>query len=477
MSGIVIFTHCDECGRKMKKAQRVYKKIRYCTTCYARIFKRKLCPKCRNYARLPKHDASAVCRKCEMDRPCIRCGKKEYNTGKITPYGPVCNSCAPHFNEPIPCPSCGKPTKRLTRVKRLNIDVPVCLKCASQDYGTCQACRRHRPLHSSPDGKHLCKKCLTNGEIPCPACGKLMPAGKGNMCDECYWQNTIRKRLKMDLAAFAVPGIANAFHEFGEWLLKEVGSHKAALTIHRYLPFFMEIEKQWKSIPAYPDLLARFSAEGLRRVRLPMRWLREACDIQADTIAREEDSDRRRIEAIMASIITGTPAGKALRCYRNILTDRVNAQKTKLRSVRLALTPAASLLIATDETGTTLPTQKSLDQYLRKSPGQKSAITGFINYLNRTYSLNLVLKIEEKRAAKMRRKRLETELITLLGEINDSDEFQRRWISTALAYFHRLPKDTGTKLRDEHISINENGGFFVVWKDQQYWIPSWNMTI
>ncbi len=81
------------------------------------------------------------------------------------------------------------------------------------------------------------------------------------------------------------------------------------------------------------------------------------------------------------------------------------------------------------------------------------------------------MKIEKKRVAKIRQKRLESELIALLSEVNGSDEFRRKWLSVALTYFHQLPWNAGAKLKDDHISIQENGGFVVVWKDQQYFIP------
>jgi hypothetical protein len=316
---------------------------------------------------------------------------------------------------------------------------------------------------------------LEKGEIPCPSCGKLMPAGKGNMCGECYWQHTLKKRIIMDQAGFAVPLLAKEFGEFGEWLLDEVGSHKAALAIHRYLPFFMEIEKKWKNIPSYSDLLTKFGAEGLRRVRLPMRWLAKTHGIVPDNTAREDDSERRRIEAIMITFPAGTPASNALNSYNNLLIGKAMANSITQRSVRLSLSPAASLLISTDSTGETLPSQKALDQYLRKAPGQKAAITGFINHLNNMYGLDLVAHINKKRSADMHRKKLEVELIALTGEINDSDEFRRKWISTALAYFHQLPKRLCKKISHENITDHEDGNFTIVFSNKSYWIPRWNM--
>jgi len=463
--------HCDECGREMPKAHRHHKGRRFCAICYARVFKRRMCPKCGNFARLPKNDENAVCKKCETDKPCIRCGNAEYEIGKITAYGPVCNSCAPHFREPKPCGLCGKLSSRLTRVKRTSIEVPVCPKCANRDHGTCKACRRHRLLTESPDGRMLCSTCLEKDKVPCFSCGNSMPAGRGKICEACYWEETFRKRLKMDQAAFSVRGMSEDFGEFGEWLLSEVGGHKSALSIHRYLPFFLEIEKQWQRIPGYLELLEWFGAEELRRVRLPMRWLNEAKAIFAVAISREEDSDRRRIEAIMSSVPDRSLASLVLIGYRSRLMDRYNASKSTLRSVRLALRPAVSLLLVADAMGNYLPNQAALDRYLLEVPGQKAAVTGFVNFLNKEYRLELLPRADENRVCEVRKKKLEAEIMTLMREIGGDKESRRKWLSAALAYFHGLPRKVGKGLKDEDITDACNGGLVVVWNRARYWVP------
>ncbi|MDH5298127.1 MAG: hypothetical protein OEV91_03840, partial [Desulfobulbaceae bacterium] len=169
----------------------------------------------------------------------------------------------------------------------------------------------------------LCKACLVKGEVVCGECGATMPAGRGKLCEDCYWQNTFSKRLKIDQAAFSSTAMADAFSEFGAWLLGEVGGKKAALSIHRYLEFFLENEKCWRRIPGYAELLSRFGAEGLRRVRLPMRWLSEAYGVVPDAGAREGDSDLRRIKKILASFQRGTPAAQELAGYHARLMERV----------------------------------------------------------------------------------------------------------------------------------------------------------
>jgi hypothetical protein len=91
----------------------------------------------------------------------------------------------------------------------------------------------------------LCHVCLAVGNIPCPKCNQPMLAGRKKQCESCYWKELLLKCTTIDCAGFAVPAMALHFFRFGEWLGGKVGIHKAAITLHCYLPFFVEIEKQW----------------------------------------------------------------------------------------------------------------------------------------------------------------------------------------------------------------------------------------
>lgn len=466
---------CDECGRGVEKIHRVHKDHRYCVTCYARVFKRRLCPKCGELARLPRNEPDAICRRCEVAKPCVRCGKTEYEIGKITSYGPVCNSCAPYFREPEPCEACGEPSQRLSRVRRLGHDLRLCPKCARSDYGTCAACRRHRQLNVARDGRKLCKVCIEEGEIPCPSCGKPMPAGRGSACEECYWAGTCRKRIRMDQAALSMATMKTAFGEFGEWLISEVGSHKAALTIHRYLAFFDEIERRWSEIPGYAELLEHYGAEGLRRVRIPMRWLREAKGIEPDPLAREACSERRRIEAIISSVPKSSRAGKALEAYHKELMVKVEAGKTSMKSVRLALRPAASLLLKSDSTGGKLPNQEAVDHYLTESPGQEASLKGFTIFLGRNYGIELCAKADRKRANEERRRKLEHQILDLAKLPENWEDQLEQWIALGMEYFHgkRISRK-GVRL----IRVQDEGkGMRIELGGEEFWLPKPNHEV
>jgi hypothetical protein len=461
---------CSGCGRLITKAHRQHNGERFCATCYVRCFKHRLCPACGKVARLPL-DEMAVCRKCESARPCVRCKEGGRSVGVMTKYGPVCNSCRPYFVEPKPCGKCGKPSNRLSKVSRLGLKVQVCPSCATSDFSTCPGCKRYRLLAEAADGRILCKACITVGTLSCVDCGKLMPAGRVSRCESCYWHALHNKRVHIDQAAFVTPRFAALFAGFGAWLQMRVGGQRAALRIHRYLPFFIEIEQRWREIPTYPDLLAHFGAEGLRRVRLPMAWLAETQCLEVNPTACEAEAEKRRIRVLIDSVPVGTAGALVLTAYRNQLQARVDAGKSTSRSMRLALRPAVSLLIAADASGHTLPDQMSLDHLLREPPGQLASLGGFIRFLNQRYSLGLQAVVDERLVATRRRKSLEAKLLALAQCADGSDSFLRKWVGAGLAYFHGLPGMCGRGRSVRDIQTDQDG-YSVFLNGQRYWLPT-----
>jgi len=264
------------------------------------------------------------------------------------------------------------------------------------------------------------------------------------------------------------------FEAFGDWLLKKVGEHKAALSIHRYLPFFMEIERQWKTIPDFAALLEHFGTAKLRRVLHPMHWMEEAGLSIPDSAAKANDSDRRRINAILAKVPLVSREKRLLDGYLNRLKEGQKTGATTLRSIRLALSPAAALLTKAGEMERMPPDQGVLDAYLAKTPGQRAAISGFVRYLREVHGVDISLpKPDQGRAKRLRHKKLEAELLALMREAGDSDEFKQRWLSAALAYFHGLPRRAvGLDWKDS-LQYSENPeGVIVRWSGREYWLPT-----
>lgn len=459
---------CDRCGRGMLKAHRVYRGERFCSTCYPKVFERRKCPVCEHFARLPKSDLSAICKTCATDIPCTRCGKTVYDIGKITPYGPVCNSCSVYFRAP-------RAAATTPPISTIFVKSPSdTLTVASRARVTCRSCRRHRIVASYINGVPLCKACSESGPIPCPSCGCEMPAGRGKRCEDCYWKDTLFRRVILDEAGFSTTKMAVLFREFGIWLVTKVPAQKAALSIHRYFPFFYEIDKKWGSIPSYEKLVGHFDAEGLRRVRLPMRWLAETLRVAVDANQREEASEQRRIEALVLSLPPSPLSMKILAGYIEVLLCRMATGKTTLRSIRLSLTPAVRLLAECEADGFSVPGQLSLNRYLAKVPGQRASLTGFVSFINEHYGANVSIARDNKQAGAIRKKKLEADLTALLSEASTDPQFQRRWLSVALAYFHGLSLSVGKCVKDSKISVLSDGNFNVTVEGNEYWVPRWD---
>ena len=113
------------------------------------------------------------------------------------------------------------------------------------------------------------------------------------------------------------------------------------------------------------------------------------------------------------------------------------------------------------------PNQNVLDAYLETTPGQRAALSGFVCFLRDTHEVKIILpKSNAEKARRNRKKKLEAEMLALMQEVGNSNEFSKRWLSVALAYFHGLPKKVGKTIPNEPIVELEGGSFNVTWKEQ-----------
>ena len=202
-----------------------------------------------------------------------------------------------------------------------------------------------------------------------------------------------------------------------------------------------------------------------------MRWMEESGLVKPDSAVREADSDRRRIEATLDQFPEGSRAREILEDYHDTLEERVEAGRTNTRSVRLAIAPAAGLLKAAIQVGRMVPDQRVLDGYLRKTPGQRAALSGFVTHLRDKLDTELTFPPLDRRAAeRQRRRKLRAEMLELMRGGATGPSADRQWMATALAYFHDVPK----KVADEAANKNagpDRQGWNVGIGGKQYWIP------
>ncbi|WP_460149517.1 hypothetical protein [Pseudomonas sp. S3_E10] len=265
--------------------------------------------------------------------------------------------------------------------------------------------------------------------------------------------------------------MSKLFGDFGAWLLTEIGSKPAALKINQYFLFFRLIEKTWGQVPTYEQLLDRFGAGGLRKAEVPMRWLQFACDTVVDEAVREHHSETRRVAELLNSVID-PKSNEILKRYHASLLVKMEQGAISLRSVRLSLRPAVDLLHLAEMNANAMPSQNNLERFWRVSPGQLAAVTGFVNFLNRTFDLKLESRPEKRLMEKARREKKEKELLQLIRDRRDDDDFDRKWIAVALTYFHGVSRVSSKQLVYTVAPYKTVPGFNVTLGENQLWVPS-----
>ncbi len=420
-----------------------------------------------------KTDQLAVCQKCETNRPCIRCQRIDYPVGKITEQGPVCNSCSVNFRAFQACERCGVASQRLSRISRFQDKLRVCPKCATRDYQTCQSCRRYRLIEQDDvSGKMLCKKCLTCPPLQCLTCQQQIPAGCGKYCESCSWRRILGNRIKEQVNTLVNPSLKDYFKEYMNWLDYEVGPHKAALLIHKHIQFFEKTNDLWiDQIPDYASLLHRLRASGLRKYELPVRWLVAVHDLQIDTQSKDHCSEYDQLRKLANSCSNLLLSDRILQNYYQFLTKKMDLGKTSIRSARLAMKPASALMLLVSQSRLDLPTMWHVKYYLFKSPGQASAIVGFLNFLNKNYDTNFDTPwvLNQKISKKGNIKKLEKQLLAIMKAPEENFN-ELEWIQLGLMYFHNLDKFILNQIKTlDFVELND--GFVVKLDDQRYWIP------
>lgn len=297
-----------------------------------------------------------------------------------------------------------------------------------------------------------------------------MPAGLGSECRDCYWKRTFLKRLGMNSQGFSNPLYREQFTTYGEWLIEHVTAKEAALLINKHMVFFVEMAEKWACLPTYEQLLNTFGANWLRRAKYPTRWMVERHGLAIDNTLKQHSTERRRIDKILESAAQGLPQ-EMLYGYHGFLVARYAERDTSLVSVRAALRSAANLLSHTT-TETSMPSSKTLRQLLVRTPGIAASVTGFVTYLNETYSLSIKFP-NRSEMQKLNRLKHEKNIVALANQARGGEDILEQWIPAALGYFHGV-----TRLKQSDLVFREEvHGLLVTVSGNEYWIPSPTMEL
>lgn len=469
--------NCDSCCELLTNWDYRYRGKHYCRKCYDIDFSLQTCTVCGRQRKISIDLTIPICKTCQVkDKPCIRCGKIEYANGKITADGPVCNSCSKYFREPKTCQSCGSVsytvsnrtlsdgTARLVCHRCYNKTLPVCYKCGKQ----------RKAFGHDADDHPICEICATEGERECAQCGKPFSAGKGRICRDCTYENTLQRKMRFGSRVLS-PYMSDVYVQFGEWLKQRRGVLFAAVHLNRYLPYFSKLDdlaERLGRIPAYSEVVAELTVAATRANLLVTLFLDQEKIILIDRKVQEEYANIDMITRYCERFEEGTWAQKAIDGYLQTLEGK--GAKISNRSIRLAIGTAANLLSYSECLGESKVNRNALHGYLWKYPGQRSSITGFVNYLNREYHLKLEMpewKYPELSSPQKGRMQLKQMLIDLLRSPLQSMEYQSRLIRAAIAYLHGADIPDNVRLGIEDIKQTKNGNRLMRLAGRKFYFP------
>lgn len=460
---------CDGCGKPCSHFHRRYKEKRYCQSCYQLLFRKRECPSCGRTVTLYVEDPGALCSDCEKKKPCVRCGRVGYRLGKFTRYGPVCSVCVRWFGEMKTCSRCGKPSRFLGRVTRTGITEPLCPACARKDHARCQMCTRYRLLKKNAQGMLVCRRCEQFGSVKCEHCQGWMPAGYGRICEQCYWQSLFDKRLTVNGALFTRTITRERYFSFCRWLKDEKGVRLAAMHLNRYSALFMASEKHHLDPADWMSLTTYFSPGELRRYPFLERWYLSQGNQCATEKFKKENAEAcylsKKLQQCGASV-----SHRLLTDYYAVLDEKIKSGRMTVRSCRMALHTAWSLMNVCSLSCHQLPLMGDVKRYLRKAPGQRNNLQGFISYLNIHHGTALQLPRKKIHFSERSRRRLEKQLIALIreGGVNVLDEPVLRIV---LACFHDLTLVQAAQIVVQGKLTKTSDGLTVTWKGKNYWVP------
>lgn len=386
--------YCDDCGRSILKAHRVFENNDYCSSCYSRIFISKPCVQCGKSARVHRlSHGDVICRTCsQIGRVCLRCEKPIIKAGMISAGRPVCPSCVPYFKAASPCTACGAPSTRLSSMPSAGIYEKVCESCRNKvTHKTCSKCRKYRKSAGfTQEGKPFCQACTPGITLshPCPDCGTDVPGNGKARCRSCLNWVQIAHETELNTLTLTRNWARVLYRQFANWLFARQGENPNLMKVFRsHHIFFERIDAQLIDLSELSAnaLLQTFGTAQLRKHLLVTQFLSESCSIELTTLEKAEYSDLERIRTKLLGN-KSQPWGKILNDYAGSL-ERANLP---VRTRRLYIATAESFCKFAELSTTPWPNNSVL-LFLRRKPGLRANLSKFVGYCSRAYGWSVTM--------------------------------------------------------------------------------------
>ena len=466
----VSLNNCDYCKNKLSNWDYVYKEKHYCRSCYEKLFLSRICSSCNKTKRIYKYLEKPICKICQVkDMPCSRCGKTEFRAGKILKDGVVCNSCIKYFVKLKTCSSCNNEKINVSNRNLLNGSKKLlCVNCYNKTLPICSCCGYRRKAFSYDlEDKPKCQICSTQGKKKCIKCNSLIPAGYGNICKECNSNKTLDKKMSFLSKALST-NFCDIFQEFCLWLSKRRGSPFASLNIQHYYGYFFildEISLELKRIPNYEEIVSRLTIAKTREYLLVTVFLDEIKLIEIDAKVKDEYANIDMIDKYLKIFKKESKSYMFINSYYQYLLTKLKNGKTTIRSVRLSITPAVKFLKYCGNFKDNTPTNYILEGYLWCYGGQKAAITGFINFLQKNQGINISIKeinLAPFRSSNTSNEILKQRVLDMMSLTRIPENKIQYFIKILIGYLHNIEVPNNIFIDFNYIKNDKYGNNYIL---------------
>lgn len=449
---------CDNCHKILVDWDYKYQGKHYCRECFNLLFTFQICAICGKRKKISNDLQVPICKVCQVkNKPCIRCNRNEYKFGLITKEGPVCKTCAVYFREYKTCSACHHAYYTVSVRKLLNGELQLlCHRCYNKTLPTCSLCQKQRKAYMyDENNRAICELCATKQNKQCIHCGEIISAGRGNLCKECTYVNTLKKRIDFGVNLLSSKYMGEYFEQFGWWLKDRRGFVFAATHIMQYIDYFLQIDllcEKLGRIPNYQEVIQSFSVAISRKNLLVTTFLNEIGLLIIDKVCQEEQANKDMINRYLKKFKQGSWESKILKGYYEQLRSKTK-HKGSIRSIRLALGSAVKLLEYKKYFDDCYLTNRILEGYLWKYSGQRNSITGFIHFLQKSkVRIQLPLVIPSLQAPSKSFSHLKCDMLEILRKPQKSSFTLSQAIRTMIGYLHyiNIPQNVKVLQRDIH---------------------------
>lgn len=317
---------------------------------------------------------------------------------------------------------------------------------------TCRICRRHRPVMASD---RICFPCSVGITHTCPICQAVIPGSGHAPCYPCSQRRRSERQIAEEAATIPIRWMSGMFIAFCESGRIPLDNGLAAERIARTADACRAIAVR---DPAYGRLTtdavhAALGADGARRVAPLIAFMSDVGVLDWDRTRLQVLIENERVDAILTAH-RDSPHAPLLRRYR----DSLAARNRKPITQRTALTAALAILAELGDAPLADLSQRHLAHALRKTPGHRAALQGFLSFVAVQGGPALTPPKPRPLSPVAHEKRLRTEIKAWrkrLAKPRSAGE-ARAMLILLLARIYALPMTRVLTLRRDEIVVTRN---------------------